>query len=163
MTARRRARRDGPEAPERAVAAPDVGGPLSQATQSHTDPLSAIYDAMSEAQFQRTVRTHLKQRGFMVWVFPIMKRTMAGVPDLTFWHPERPGLLWCWELKSQRGRIRPEQATALKHLASVPGIDARVVRPGDWEWLRDKLEQSLFGPVTMAAIEHAAERRDGEV
>ncbi len=98
-----------------------------------------VFLALSEAQFQRIVRAELTRQGFVVWVFPIMKRTMAGVPDLTFWHPDRPGVLHAWELKRERGRIRPEQAVAIAHLATVPGIDARIVRPSEWEALRDGL------------------------
>lgn len=100
---------------------------------------------MTEAAFQRTIRTYLKAHGYTVWVFPIMKRTMAGVPDLTFWHVERPGLLWAWELKRETGRVRPEQTVALAHLATVPGIDARIVRPSEWPQLRDELEHAASG------------------
>lgn len=103
-----------------------------------TDTSPALL-ALSEAQFQRIVRAELDRRGFVVWVFPIMKRTMAGVPDLTFWHPARPGHLYAWELKREQGRIRPEQAVAIAHLATVPGIDARIVRPSQWPALRDEL------------------------
>lgn len=104
---------------------------------------------MREAEFQRMVRKTLEGLGFVVWIFPIMKRTMAGVPDLTFWSPARPGRLYYWELKTQRGRVRPEQMVAIAHLSTVPGVDARIVRPSDWEALRDAL------------IEPAASRRPG--
>lgn len=98
---------------------------------------------MTEARFQAIVRAYLRHRGYTVWVFPIMKRTMAGVPDLTFWHPFRPGVLHCWELKRERRYVvSPAQAHALEHLATVPGIDARIVRPSDWPRLRDALEQA---------------------
>lgn len=98
-----------------------------------------IKAAMREAEFQRIVRSTLTALGFVVWVFPIMKRTMAGVPDLTFWHPMKPGRLHFWELKTEKGRIRPEQVVAIAHLSTVPGVDARIVRPSDWEALRDAL------------------------
>ena len=98
-----------------------------------------VLDALTEAQFQRMVRAYLAACGYVVWTFPIMKRTTAGVPDLTFFHPGRPGRLYCWELKRQRGRVRPEQAVAIAHLSTVPGIDARIVRPADWPALREEL------------------------
>jgi hypothetical protein len=93
---------------------------------------------MREAEFQRHVRQTLTSLGYIVWVFPIMKRTIAGVPDLTFWHPNRPGRLHFWELKTEKGRVRPEQIVAIKHLSTVPGVDARIVRPSEWESLRDR-------------------------
>lgn len=110
-------------------------------TPTAPDALTTIYGAMREAELQRSIRTYLKEHGFTVWVFPIMKRTIAGVPDLTFWHADRPGLLWYWELKRSKGKIRPEQQSALDHLATVPGVDARIVRPEDWPALRDELER----------------------
>lgn len=107
-----------------------------------SEALRAVWDGMSERELQRAIRAYLDGRGFVVWVVPMMKQTRAGLPDLTFWHPERPGLLWCWELKTQRGRVRPEQLAALTHLATVPGVDARIVRPSDWDSLRDMLDSS---------------------
>lgn len=94
---------------------------------------------MTEAQFQRQVKAVLATLGFVVWTFPIMKRTVAGVPDLTFWHPNRPGRLYFWELKTSTGRIRPDQAIAIAHLSTVKGVDARIVRPDDWVALREEL------------------------
>lgn len=94
---------------------------------------------MLEREFQKSVRSTLESMGFVVWVFPQMKLTVAGVPDLTFWHPNRPGRLHCWELKTEAGRVRPAQRAALDHLQTVPGIDARIVRPSDWPDLRDGL------------------------
>lgn len=103
--------------------------------------VSPVLLAMTEAQFQRQVRESLKARGFVVWTFPIMKRTTAGVPDLTFWHPAKPGRLYFWELKKQRGRVRPEQVIAIAHLSTVPGVDARIVRPADWAALSVELDR----------------------
>lgn len=111
----------------------------SAARQDALRIVRRIREQETEAQFQRRVREVLAVLGFVVWVFPIMKRTIAGVPDLTFWHPMRPGRLYFWELKTQHGRVRPEQRVAIEHLSTVPGVDARIVRPADWEALRDNL------------------------
>lgn len=115
----------------------DVRG--SSGDVSASPLIVAVKAAMREAEFQRMVRKTLAALGYVVWVFPIMRRTIAGVPDLTFWHPRRPGRLYFWELKTERGRVRPEQSVALAHLATVPGVDARIVRPSDWEGLRNAL------------------------
>lgn len=103
------------------------------------NPLSVVVKALSEAAFQRQVKAALRQLGYVVWTFPIMKRTVAGVPDLTFWNASRPGRLHFWELKTERGKVRPEQVVAIAHLATVPGVDARIVRPSEWPALRDAL------------------------
>lgn len=131
------------ERPQEPRERPKRAGVVSDATNAPAGALGAIYAAMTEAELQRSVRTYLTARGYRVWVFPIMKRTMAGVPDLTFWHPAQPGRLYFWELKRERGRIRPEQQAALDHLATVPGVDARIVRPSQWPLLRDALEVVL--------------------
>src|SRR5690348_10417933 len=102
------------------VASSRAAKPTTDAPTALAGPLRAVYDAMPERELQRTIRAYLTRRRFVVWVVPMMKRTRAGLPDLTFWHPARPGLLWCWELKAQRGRVRTEQVAALAHLATVP-------------------------------------------
>ncbi len=102
------------------------------------------YSALSERQFQRIVRACLEQFGYVVWAFPEMRMTAPGVPDLLFWHPRRPGRFWAYELKSVKGRVRPEQREAIEHLATVPGIDAQIVRPADWPALRDELISAAF-------------------
>jgi len=113
-----------------------VSKTVTAARAAGTTTISPVLLAMSEAAFQRQVKATLASLGYVVWTFPIMKRTTAGVPDLTFWHPKRPGRLWFWELKKARGRVRPEQQEAIDHLSTVPGVDARIVRPQDWEVLR---------------------------
>lgn len=85
----------------------------------------------------------LEDRSFSVYHVPDMRRTTAGLPDILFWHPDQPGRLYAWELKRESGRVRPEQVVAIAHLATVPGIDARIVRPSDWEALRNALLEPL--------------------
>lgn len=62
--------------------------------------------------------------------------SVSGWPDLFAW---RPGRLVAIELKSQRGRVTPEQEQVLAELAEA-GVDCRMARPDDFdelhEWLR---------------------------
>jgi hypothetical protein len=53
---------------------------------------------------------------------------VPGWPDLVLW---RAGQFLVAELKSARGRLRPEQRDVLATLAAA-GVDARVWRPADW-------------------------------
>lgn len=54
--------------------------------------------------------------------------SLAGWPDLALW---RPGQFLLRELKSDTGRVRPEQDEVLASLCAA-GVDARVWRPKDW-------------------------------
>ena len=85
----------------------------------------------------------LKVRGFDVTVIPDMRKTTAGWPDLTAWHPRLSGRLYCFELKTMTGKATVKQAVTLRHLASVPGIVTRLVRPSDWSALRDEIDVAL--------------------
>jgi hypothetical protein len=85
---------------------------------------------VTEAQFQRLV-TDLAELCGWRWVHNADSRwTQAGVPDLILM---RERLLW-WELKTTRGRVRPEQLRFGQHLLRC-GQDWRVVRPGDWDYV----------------------------
>jgi hypothetical protein len=73
-----------------------------------------------------------------------MKLTRAGLPDIQAWHPSLPGLLLALELKRERGsKTTPAQTAALAHLETVPGVEARILRPSGWERLRDTLDLML--------------------
>lgn len=98
---------------------------------------------MSERVLQAHIRGFLQERGFVVVVVPDMRKTVAGWPDLCFWHPDRPGRLYCWELKREGRYPTARQRAALEHLATVPGVDARIVRPSNWPILRDRLMEEM--------------------
>ena len=118
----------------------DAPGPDldSKATATKSDGLATILDSMSEKAFQAMVVAGLRQRGYAVWTVPDMRRTTAGLPDIVALGPvnQRGHMrLLMWELKSQRGRVRPEQRNVIAWLQLVKGVDARVVRPRDWQAL----------------------------
>jgi len=104
-------------------------------------PIAPVLDAMPERELQQThVVAGLKWRGWTVMVIPDMRRVEAGWPDVTAWRLDLPGLLLAWELKTETGRASHAQKRMLRHLSSVPGVDARIVRPRDWTALRDCLD-----------------------
>lgn len=110
----------------------------------------ALLAAMPERAFQLDhVVEGLTRRGFTVWTVPDMRLTTAGLPDVLAYHPARAGLLLAWELKSEAGKPTDKQRRALRHLSTVPGVDARIVRPRDWPALRDALD----GPDPIAALQ----------
>lgn len=123
---------EGSGAKNRAGATWDGAPPLQRAR-------NRILRGLTERQLQALVRGALERAGFVVWVVPNMRLTTAGLPDLVFWHPDMTGRLFAWELKTETGRPTPNQRAAIDHLSTVPGIDARIVRPSQWEALRDDL------------------------
>lgn len=94
---------------------------------------AALLVSMSEKAFQAHVVGALRARGWIVWTVPDMTRTTAGLPDVIAVHPTRvPRRVLFYELKTQSGRLRPEQRVVLAALGDVYGVDARVIRPADW-------------------------------
>lgn len=129
-----------PQEPHRGVLGPDQ---VFLGAEAESDALAPILAAMSERDFQlRHVVDGLRRRGFVVWTVPDMRRTTAGLPDVLAYHPRIPGLLLAHELKRSSGRLTDKQRQALRHLQTVPGIDARIVRPQDWPRLRDALDSA---------------------
>jgi hypothetical protein len=96
-----------------------------------------LLDAMSEAELQDAVLTGLKQRGYVCWHVQDSRLMAAGLPDIIAIRPGRELLLW--ELKTATGRVRPAQASALHALGQAVGVDVRIVRPSDWDVLRETL------------------------
>jgi hypothetical protein len=128
----------------------------STAPSPTVEPVSGsdvLLDALSEREFQASVVEALKSRGWVVFSVPDMRRTTAGLPDLIFYHPNVPGLLLCWELKRSDGRPTRKQRARLAHLGTVPGVDARLVRPRTWPALRDVIDDTSRSPIVgLAAI-----------
>lgn len=86
------------------------------------------------AQTARTVRTK-DGRTKSVWATPV-QGDGVGWPDLVL---VRSARMLCWELKSEKGRLRPEQQEWLDCLGQIPGAEVAVYRPSDWE----KIEAAL--------------------
>lgn len=92
-----------------------------------------LLDTMPEAELLDCVLTGLRQRGFICWHVVDSRLMSAGLPDVIA--VKLGGPLLCWELKSSTGRVRPAQRRALDAFASATGVDARVIRPADWDVL----------------------------
>jgi hypothetical protein len=130
----------GADSPGASILTRQAAGDVSTDPKTADGPVSPVFAHMSERQLQAMIRAGLERRNYKILVIPDMRKSRAGWPDLVFWHPARPGRLWCWEAKTAKGRIRPEQQDVIDHLKTVPGIDARIVRPQDWPALRDDLD-----------------------
>ena len=95
----------------------------------------------TERELQDTVVEMAERLGWETWHDNDSRRNKPGFPDLLLVHPER-GAIW-FELKSQAGRVRPEQRYWLD-LLTAAGQRAMVVRPRDL----DAVERLLRGETT---------------
>lgn len=86
---------------------------------------------IAEADFQRLVIDLARWQGWLVWHDRDSRGNDAGLPDLLLLRDLQ--LLW-WELKTNHGKVRPEQ-TAFGARLIRAGQDWRIVRPRDWEYV----------------------------
>lgn len=83
----------------------------------------------TEAAFQAAVIELAQRCGWLVFHPFDSRRSTPGYPDLTLCKPPR---LLLMELKTERGRVRPEQREWLAALAQCPGAEVALLRPHDW-------------------------------
>lgn len=94
-----------------------------------------IAKRMTERQFQTRVTTFATAIGWWVYHPYDSRRSREGWPDLTLIRGSR---LLFLELKTQSGRIRPEQLDVITRLKTA-GQTALIVRPSDWPAVVDEL------------------------
>lgn len=82
-----------------------------------------------EADFQGAVISLARLTGWLAFHSHDSRRSAAGWPDLALCKPPR---LLVVELKTTRGRLRPEQRVWLTALAACPGVEVALWRPADW-------------------------------
>lgn len=91
--------------------------------------------AMTEAELLQGITEALEIAG---WRWTHIRRsdgvTMgdSGLPDIIAVHPTR-GLVLAWELKGARGTLSGEQVAWQHALGLASALDARVVRPADYD------------------------------
>lgn len=92
------------------------------------DPPAPAPDC-TEAAFQRAVVSLADSRGWLVYHTHDSRRSNPGFPDLVLCRPPRAILA---ELKTSKGRLRPEQVVWRDLLRLVPGLEYRLWRPAMW-------------------------------
>jgi hypothetical protein len=97
------------------------------AAQSERAFQSAVLQ-LAHLQGFKTFHAHDSRRQIKPGVL-VGDKDAAGFPDLVLCRPPR---LIVAELKSERGRLRPEQREWLDLLAAVPSVEVFEWRPADW-------------------------------
>lgn len=95
---------------------------------TQTENKRLISAAMSEAELQRFIEQALTTFGWIWHHAGDSRRSTPGLPDLVA--VRAPRLIFA-ELKSTRGKMRPEQEAWLSSLRLVPGAEVYVWKPAD--------------------------------
>lgn len=90
-----------------------------------------IDKSMSEKEFMAQVVELAGGLGWMVYHTYDSRRSSKGFPDLVLAKPERFRLIFM-EVKSEKGRVKPEQLAWLNVLNKC-GALAMIVRPSAWD------------------------------
>jgi hypothetical protein len=91
---------------------------------------------LTERQFQAQVVGLAKFYGWREYHTHDSRRSQPGFPDLVLVRGEE--LIFA-ELKTEKGRVRPEQVEWMAVLEQVPGVDVFLWRPSDFDGLHGRL------------------------
>lgn len=101
--------------------------------QGDTVKIEALVGMESEAGFQLAVCDLLDLHGWLWWHDNFSRWNKRGLPDLLALRGPR---MLALELKTAKGRETPEQLGWLDALSQIPGVEARIIRPADFEALK---------------------------
>lgn len=92
--------------------------------------------SLTERQWQDKVVGTAKALGWICYHTHDSRRSERGFPDLIL---IRGNALVAIELKTMKGRVRPEQVLWLEAFAGVSRVSSMLARPSDW----DEIERVL--------------------
>lgn len=99
-----------------------------------------LYRAVTERQFQADIRALLATYGYRVHVVHDSRRSPEGWPDCLAASPN--GDVLALELKTETGRVTVAQTEWLALLNGC-GVEARVLRPSEVDWLIGRLQSPM--------------------
>ncbi len=97
---------------------------------------------MTEAEMQDGIVAHARLHGWTDYHTYDSRRSPQGFPDLVLVRP--PEVLF-WELKTTKGRVRPQQRTWLDLLGSCQSVEAALIRPADYDRALSRLARRARG------------------
>lgn len=97
---------------------------------------ASLSHLLRERDWQEVVVAYARIKGWFVYHTHDSRRSAPGFPDLVL---VRSGRIVMAELKTETGRIRPDQARWIEALSAVPSITVRIWRPSQWTDVRDTL------------------------
>lgn len=107
--------------------------------------------AMTEAALLATVRAMAKRLGWLMYHTHNSKHSEAGFPDIVL---ARHGIVIFAELKSQTGRITPEQQKWLDELSETQSQSAQIDNtPDDYGTVYYPVQVMLWRPSDLPEIE----------
>lgn len=108
-----------------------TGAKTGQATDSAR--LAAARDVLNNAVTEKALQQQIIDLAEITgwWTFHVRdsRGSNPGWPDLVLLRP--PNLI-LWEVKTERGRVRPEQQAVIDALMQVEHVSTGIVRPSDW-------------------------------
>ena len=94
----------------------------------------------TEEELQQKVINLAELTGHLVYHTYDSRKSQKGFPDLVIVKPEMARPIFA-ELKSEKGQLRPDQATWKLVLEAMKGVDYRLWRPSSWP----EIEETLTG------------------
>lgn len=94
----------------------------------------------NERDFQRSVERAAQALGWRVWHCKDSRGSRRGYPDLTLIKPGHRILFF--ELKTGRRKLTIEQRIWIEDLNKCPGVRAYEVRPDQWDWVLEILQEA---------------------
>ena len=101
-----------------------------------------MFALSTERQFQHAVTELARLNGWLVYSIPDSRRsTLSGWPDLTMIRRVDRRIVFA-ELKTEKGKIRPQQEEVLDVLTHIAGegrtkkAEVYLWRPSDWDQIR---------------------------
>ncbi len=85
-----------------------------------------LYQSVSERDFQSTIIQAAELLGYLVYHTFDSRRCQRGFVDLVM---TKPGRCIMAELKTEKGRLRPEQKTWIATLSTCPGVEVYIWKP----------------------------------
>lgn len=94
--------------------------------------------AQTEAEFQGAIVELAHHCGWKVYHTRFSWGSAPGFPDLVLVRGAEAVVL---EVKAAKGVVSDDQTAWLAALGAIPGIEARAVRPSDWDWVAERLQR----------------------